>query len=72
MRKQVKTVIKETHDYNAICVSGPMMTKLLEYSKSEDFTPEHITKCVDALFKLSNEGDVVEVEHYADLIDLMK
>lgn len=72
MRKVIKTVTKEIHDFNAVVVSGPMLEKLLTYSKDAGLTAEAISKCVAAVLKLSEEGDVIELDDYADVIALIK
>ena len=72
MRKVIKKVVKEIQDSNAVSLTGPMLHKLLSYSKESALTEEQIVKCVAALLKLSEEGDTIDLEHYADVLALIK
>jgi hypothetical protein len=72
MRKVVKRVEKEIHDYNAVAVTGPMLEKLFTYSKDSQPTAADITKCVAGLIELSKEGDTIDLSHYADFVAMIK
>ena len=72
MRKVIKKITKEIQDTNAVVVTGPMLEKLLTYTKESLPSAADITKCIDALMKLSEEGDTVGLEHYADFVALVK
>ena len=72
MRKVIKKIEKEIHDYNAICLTAPFLEKLFTGCKETQPSAADITKWVDGLRKLSTEGDTLDLSHYADLVAMVK
>lgn len=72
MRKIIKKIEKEIHDYDAICITAPLLEKLLTNSKDTEPSATDITKWVESLRKLSTEGDTLDLSDYADLVAMVK
>ena len=74
MRKVIKKIIteKEIQDFTSVAITGPMLEKLLSYSRDGALSSDTITKCVAALMKLSEDGATIDLVHYNDVLALMK
>lgn len=74
MRKVIKKthIEKEVQDYSAVAISGPMLEKLLNYTRDNALTADTITKVTAAILSLSQDGETVELEDFSDVLALLK
>lgn len=65
MRKRVKTITEETHEYGTIVLEHPLYEHLLKLSAGDDVTHEHIDLWVEKTIKISEEveGEALTVDH---------
>jgi hypothetical protein len=63
MRKRVKTITEQTHEYGTIAIEHSLLDKLLGYASLDDVSTEHIDLMLDRTMKISEEidGDPVTV-----------
>lgn len=69
MRKRVKTITEETHEYGTIVLENPLYEHLLKLSGADGITHEHIDLWVEKTIKISEEeeGDALTVEHLPEI-----
>ena len=65
MRKRVKTITEETHEYGTIVLENPLYEHLLKLSAGDGVTHEHIDLWVEKTIKISEqeEGEALTVDH---------
>ena len=65
MRKRVKTITEETHEYGTIVLENALYEHLLGLAAADGVTHEHIDIWVDKTIKISEEveGDALTVDH---------
>ena len=65
MRKRVKTITEETHEYGTIVLENPLYEHLLKLSAGDGVTHEHIDIWVERTMQISEEveGDALSVGH---------
>ena len=65
MRKRVKTITEETHEYGTIVLEHPLYEHLLKLSTTDGVTHEHIDLWVEKTIKISEdiEGEALSVDH---------
>jgi hypothetical protein len=63
MRKRIKTITEETHEYGTIALENWLFDTLLCYANSEACAKEHIDMMVEKTIKISEEeeGDTLTV-----------
>lgn len=66
MRKSVKTITEETHEYGTIVLETPLYSALLNLATVDGVTKEHIDLWVDKTCTISEqiEGDALTVEDH--------
>jgi hypothetical protein len=66
MRKRIKTITEETHEYGTIVLEHPLYQALLGLAAGDDVTTEHVDIWVDKTMTLSEEveGDALTVEEH--------
>ena len=66
MRKRIKTITEETHEYGTIVLEEPLYAALLGLAVADGVTTEHIDIWVDKTCKISEEeeGDPLSVEDH--------
>lgn len=66
MRKRVKTITEETHEYGTVVLEFPLYEHLLKLSVGPGVTHEHIDLWVEKTVKISEEveGDALTVEDH--------
>jgi hypothetical protein len=66
MRKRVKTITEETHEYGTVVLENWLFDTLLEYANAESITAEHIDLMVKRTTKISEEeeGEPLTVEEH--------
>ena len=57
MRKRVKTITEETHEYGTIVLETPLYSALLGLATSDGVTHEHIDLWIDKTCTISEEVD---------------
>ena len=65
MRKRVKTITEETHEYGTIVLENPLYAHLLGLAAADGITHEHIDLWVEKTIKISEatEGEALTVDH---------
>lgn len=63
MRKRIKTITEETHEYGTIVLENSLLDHLLGYANADSCTTEHIDMMVEKTIKISEEeeGDTLTV-----------
>ena len=63
MRKRVKTITEETHEYGTVVLEEPLYSALLGLATADGITKEHIDLWVDKTCTISEEveGDALTV-----------
>ena len=63
MRKRIKTITEETHEYGTIALENWLFDTLLCYANSDACTTEHVDLMVNRTIKISEEeeGDTLTV-----------
>ena len=66
MRKRIKTVTEEIHEYGTIVLEEPLYTALLGLAASDGITKEHVDIWIDKTCTISEEveGDALTVEDH--------
>jgi hypothetical protein len=66
MRKRVKTITEETHEYGTVVLENPLYAQLLGLAASDGVTHEHIDLWIDKTMKISEEeeGDALTLEEH--------
>lgn len=66
MRKRIKTVTEEIHEYGTIVLEEPLYTALLGLAASDGITKEHVDLWIDKTCIISEEveGDALTVEDH--------
>ena len=66
MRKRVKTITEETHEYGTIVLEQPLYSALLGLAASDGITKEHVDLWIDKTCTISEEvdGDALTVEDH--------
>lgn len=66
MRKRVKTVTEEIHEYGTIVLEEPLYSALLGLAASDGVTKEHVDLWIDKTCTISEEmeGDPLTVEDH--------
>jgi hypothetical protein len=57
MRKRIKTITEQTHEYGTIAIECSLFDKLLGYASLDGVTTEHIDLMLDRTMKISEEID---------------
>lgn len=57
MRKRVKTITEQTHEYGTISIEHSLLDKLLDYASLDSMSAEHIDLMIDRSIKISEEID---------------
>jgi hypothetical protein len=57
MRKRVKTITEQTHEYGTISIEHSLLDKLLDYASLDSMSAEHIDLMIDRTIKISEEID---------------
>jgi len=57
MRKRVKTITEETHEFGTVVLENSLLDHLLGYANADAVTTEHIDMMVDKTIKISEEED---------------
>jgi hypothetical protein len=57
MRKRVKTITEETHEYGTIVLEQPLYSALLGLATTDGVTHEHVDMWVDKTCTISEEVD---------------
>jgi hypothetical protein len=70
MRKKVKTITKEVHEYGVISFDIPLYEKLLDIAQMDQVRDEHIDLIIEKTIKISEEeeGDALTMEHLPAII----
>lgn len=70
MRKRVKTITEETHEYGTIVLEHPLYSALLGLAAGDDVTTEHVDIWVDKSMTLSEdvEGEALTLDHLAPIV----
>jgi hypothetical protein len=65
MRKRVKTITEETHEYGTIVLENSLYEHLLNLAAANGTTHEHIDLWVEKTIKISEEveGEALTVDH---------
>lgn len=63
MRKRIKTITEETHEYGTVVLENSLFDALLGYANADQCTTEHIDMMVEKTIKISEEeeGDALTV-----------
>lgn len=63
MRKRVKTITEETHEFGTVVLENSLLNHLMGYANAEDVTTEHVDMMVHKTIKISEEeeGDPLTV-----------
>jgi hypothetical protein len=66
MRKRVKTITEETHEYGTVVLENPLYSALLGLATADGVTTEHIDMWVDKTMSLSEDvdGDALTVSDH--------
>ena len=66
MRKRVKTITEETHEYGTVVLEQPLYSALLGLAASDGITKEHVDLWIDKTCTISEEvdGDALTVEDH--------
>lgn len=57
MRKRVKTITEQTHEYGTISIEHSLLDKLLDYASLDSMSAEHIDLMIDRSIKISEDID---------------
>jgi hypothetical protein len=57
MRKRIKTITEETHEYGTIAIENSLFDALLGYANADACTTEHIDLMVTKTIKISEEEE---------------
>lgn len=69
MRKKVKTITQEIHDWGIICVDVPLLTSLLQYCCGDSPKKEHIDSIIKNILLEAEDGDVLSMSNYPVIIE---
>ena len=66
MRKRVKTITEETHEYGTVVLEHPLYSALLGLATSDGITKEHVDLWIDKTCTISEEvdGEALTVEDH--------
>lgn len=66
MRKRIKTITEETHEYGTIVLENPLYSALLGLAVADGVTKEHVDLWVDKTMTLSEEveGEALTVSDH--------
>lgn len=66
MRKRIKTITEETHEYGTVVLEHPLYEALLGLAVHDGVTTEHVDIWVDKTMTLSEEveGDALTVQDH--------
>lgn len=69
MRKLVKTITEETHEYGTIVLETPLYSALLGLAASDGVTHEHVDMWINKTVKISEEeeGDPLTLDHLVSI-----
>ena len=57
MRKRVKTITEQTHEYGTIAIEHSLLDKLLGYASLDEMSTDHIDLMLDRTIQISEEID---------------
>ena len=57
MRKRIKTITEQTHEYGTISIEHSLLDKLLGYASLDEMSTDHIDLMLDRTIKISEEID---------------
>ena len=65
MRKRVKTITEETHEYGTVVLENSLYEHLLGLAAATGVTQEHIDMWIEKTMKISEEieGEALSVDH---------
>ena len=71
MRKRVKTITEETHEYGTIVLETPLYSALLGLATSDGVTHEHIDLWIEKTCTISEEeeGDALSIDHLVPIVE---
>ena len=71
MRKRVKTITEETHEYGTIVLETPLYSALLGLATSNGVTHEHVDLWIEKTTKISEEveGDALSIDHLVPIVE---
>lgn len=71
MRKRVKTITEETHEYGTIVLENPLYSALLGLAASDGITHEHVDMWVNRTCTISEEeeGDALTLDHLVPIVE---
>lgn len=72
MRKRVKTITEQTHEYGTISIEHSLLDKLLDYASLDSMSAEHIDLMIDRTIKISEEIDgeaVTTADHIVSITE---
>ena len=66
MRKRVKTITEETHEYGTVVLEHPLYSALLGLATIDGVTKEHVDLWIEKTMKISEEveGDALTVDEH--------
>lgn len=71
MRKRVKTITEETHEYGTIVLETPLYSALLGLATSDGITHEHVDMWINKTCTISEEeeGDALSIDHLVPIVE---
>lgn len=72
MRKRIKTITEETHEYGTIVLEAPLYSALLGLAVADGTTHEHVDMWIDKTTKISEEeeGDALTLgDHLVPIVE---
>jgi hypothetical protein len=69
MRKRIKTITEQTHEYGTIAIEHSLLDKLLGYASLDETTHHHIDLMLERTVKISEEidGEPVTMDHIVEI-----
>jgi hypothetical protein len=70
MRKRVKTITEQTHEYGTIAIEHSLLDKLLGYASLDEIDHQHIDMMLERTMKISEEIDgepVTTADHIVEI-----
>ena len=71
MRKRVKTITEETHEYGTIVLETPLYSALLGLATADGVTHQHVDLWIEKTCTISEEveGDALSMDHLVPIVE---